>query len=467
MDRSNVLVSIARAAVFGGLVTTMVLGAACSAPADEEPGAAAVDPLTITGTANPTTSSWHTFPFTANVGDVISATLDWDNPAADLNVYLYDPTGKVVAYENSTTAKPSKTTTTAKLAGNWKVAVKCHDAQAKFTIDLTVTPAAPPAPVSRFAGDPGKGKMYLGAAVASQAATGLDPLEAELGGKKFGMIRLYYADSISWSNVDAHIARNRIPAVSFKNGARTIESIASGGQDAWIDGIGAEIKKRPTVPFYMTFFHEPEDNFATAAAATSFRAASRRIVTRWRAAGVKNFAYVSDYYMTNWSFTPASGRDWRWWYPDWKGTTAAGSSKDAPNIADFYTGASSVVDVIGFDVYNWWEPPQAATEWKSFQAHADWGVSRTKLLGKPYCVGEYGTMAFQSNGVFDATRTKGWLTDAYDYMLKNDFVCAMYWNNDHGEDGWDPRMEMQDPQKLRFAAMKDILGRAGTAVPKL
>ena len=82
--------------------------------------------------------------------------------------------------------------------------------------------------------------------------------------------------------------------------------------------------------------------------------ATRRIVSRWRAANVKNFTFVADYFMTSWTFA-GSGRDWRNWYPDWKGTTAAGSSKDSPNVADFYAGADSVVDVIGYDIYNWWK----------------------------------------------------------------------------------------------------------------
>jgi hypothetical protein len=308
--------------------------------------------------------------------------------------------------------------------------------------------------------------MYLGVATASQAPTAYDGLQAEMGGKTFGMTRLYYLDSVSWSNVDGHIAKGRIPAISFKNGSRSMTTIASGGEDAWIDSIGAAIKQRAPVPFYMTFYHEPEDNFPTAGEAATFRAASRRIVSRWRAAGVTNFTYVSDYYMTDWSFVAASGRDWRWWYPDWKGTTQAGSSKDAPNAADFYSGADSVVDVIGFDIYNWWTPADGTSGWKSFQAHADTALTRMNLLGKPYCVGELGTMAYQANGVFDASKTKAWITDAYQYMLQKNFVCAMYWNNDNDAgDGWDPRLENNDPQKLRFAAMADVLGRSTTVKP--
>ena len=457
---------VARAFGWFVLVGALASTAACEQADDagEEVASASESALTFTGNANATTRSWFTFPFTAQVGDVISATLDWANASADLNVYLYDPTGKVVAYENTTTAKPSRATTTAKLAGTWRVAVKCRSGSTTFDIQLDVTAPAAPA-TARFPGDPGRGKVYLGAAARSQAPDALDPLHANLNGQKFSMIRLYYTDSISWSNVDGHVARGRIPAVSFKNGSRSISSIASGGQDAWIDAIGAEIKRCAPVPFYMTFFHEPEDNFPSAAEGTTFRAASRRIVSRWRAAGVKNFTYVADYFMTNWTFTPASKRDWRSWYPDWKGTTQPGSSKDAPNIADFYTGADAVVDVIGLDVYNWWNPTKAADKWESFQQHSDWAVSRTKLLGKPYCVGEYGTMAFRSGSTYDATRTRGWFYDAYAYMLKNDFVCAMYWNNDHEEDAWDPRLETNDPQKLRFGALAEVMARSTTAKP--
>lgn len=411
--------------------------------------------LSFTGTSTPK-KTWFTFPFEAKVGDTIKASLDWDNANANLNVYLYSPEGVVVAYENSTTAKPSATSTVAKLGGTWKVAVKANGS-AKFAIQLDVIPAI------RFPGDPGAGKMYLGIATASQSATAYDSLESSLG-KKFGMTRLYYADSIGWSNVDAHLAKGRLPAVSFKNGSRSMANIASGAEDAWIDGIGAEIARRAPKPLFMTFYHEPEDNFPSSSAAATFRAASRRIVSRWRAAGVKNFTYVSDYYMTNWSFNALSGRDWRWWYPDWKGTTTAGSSKDAPNAADFYSGADSVVDVIGFDVYNWWAPDGSGA-WTTFKYQADFGTSRTKILGKPYCVGEMGTMAYASGGTYDAAKTKGWLTEAYGYMLENGFVCAMYWNNDHTQDAWDPRLERNDPQKLRIGALADIMGRPTTLLP--
>jgi hypothetical protein len=469
--------SLLRASAFVLCSSAIALAPACAAPdAEEEVAASSESGLTLSGSANDKSRSWHTFPFEAKSGDVITATLDWDNTRADLNVYLYNPAGTVVAYENSTTAKPSRATTTAQLSGTWKVGVKCSSGSAKFKIDLRVTSPAPeptPAPTptptptpttGRFAGDPGAGKLYLGVATASQSPDAYGGLEAELG-RKFGMTRLYYADAISWSNVDGHIARGRIPAVSFKNGSRTIANIASGAEDAWIDAMGAAIRQRAPVPFFMTFFHEPEDNFPTAAEATSFRAANRRIASRWRAAGVKNFTWVVDYYMTNWSFVAASGRDWRWWYPDWKGTTQAGSSKDAPSALDFYTGSESVADVIGLDVYNWWDPTKGTSGWQSFQTHADWATSRMDFLGKPYCVGELGTMAYQVGGVFDATRTKAWFSDAYQYMTTKNFVCAMYWNNDHSVDAWDPRLELNDPQKLRFGALADIMGRPATAMP--
>jgi hypothetical protein len=186
-------------------------------------------------------------------------------------------------------------------------------------------------------------------------------------------------------------------------------------------------------------------------------------VQRWHQTGVTNFTYVSDYYMTDWSFSAASGRDWRWWYPDWKGTTAAGSSKDSPNIADFYTGSSSVVDVIGFDIYNFWEIGQSVTKWRTFQSHADNALARVNLLGKPYAVGEWGTMAYQVNGVVDVAKSHAWIVDAYDYMISHNFVGAMYWNNDFSSTTWDCRLEDFDPGKVRFQAMSEVMKRSTTA----
>lgn len=428
----------------------------------------------FSGATNATNASWKTFDFPAEAGERIDARLDWDNAAADLNVYLYDPSGKVVAYENSTTAKPSVTSTTANATGTWRVALKCRSSSANFTVVVRRSPASspppppppepPPPPAPRFPGDPGPGKIVMGAAMANQTASTFDATNAAIG-RKFSASRLYYGSNINWGNVDSHIAAGRMPAVSFKNESRTLANIAAGREDAWIDAIGAQIKARAPVPFWMTFFHEPEDNYPTAPEATEFRAASRRIVQRWRQLGVTNFTYVADYFMTDWSFVAASGRDWRWWYPDWKGTTAAGSSKDAPNPADFYSGSSSVVDVIGLDVYNFWEIGMAESRWRSFQSHADQALSRMRGLQKPYAVGEWGSMAYQVNGVVDAARTRAWFIDAYDYMVSRNFVGAMYWNNDFDVSAWDCRLEFHDPGKVRLQAMNEIMGRATTVVP--
>jgi len=429
--------------------------------------------VNFSGSANATTSAWQTFSFPAEAGELIEATLDWVNTAANLNVYLYDPSGKVVAYENSATAKPSKASVTAALSGTWKVALKCASGSTDFSILVRRTPGAttpppppPPPPTGpRFPGDPGPGKMYMGAAMATQTASAFDPIDAQLGGPKFSASRLYFGSSIGWSTVDAHIAAGRMPVVSFKNESHALANIASGAEDAWIDSIGAQVKARAPVPFWMTFYHEPEDNHTTAESATEFRAASRHIVERWHQTGVNNFAYVADYFMTDWTFQSASGRDWRWWYPDWKGTTAAGSSKDSPNIADFYTGSSSLVNVIGFDIYNFWEIGMAETKWRTFKSHADMALSRVGLLGKPYAVGEWGTMAYQVNGVVDAAKTRTWIIEAYDYMVAHDFVGAMYWNNDFDSSAWDCRLETLDPGKVRFAAMGEVMKRTTTVKP--
>jgi hypothetical protein len=253
--------------------------------------------------------------------------------------------------------------------------------------------------------------------------------------------------------------------LSFKTGGRSIGSVANGGQDAWIDSIGAAIKARSPKPLFITFYHEPENDFVDAGSAAQLRAASRRIVQRWRASGVKNFTFVSTHFMTSWTFN-GSGRDWRWWYPDWKGTTRAGSSEANPDASDFYAGADSVVDVIGYDIYNWWEPGKTASHWTSFQSQADYALSRHRVLGKPKCVGEMGTMAYEVNGVIDEAKTRAYFNDAYAYMLANDFVCAQYWDN-HFTSTWDARLETHDPKGIRMDAFSALLSRATTLVPKL
>lgn len=74
---------------------------------------------------------------------------------------------------------------------------------------------------------------------------------------------------------------------------------------------------------YVTYFHEPEDNFTTAAQKSAYLASWHTYAPAIRAAGCKPTAILMK-----WSLNPKSGRNWRDWYP-------AGD-----------------LDVLAFDAYN-------------------------------------------------------------------------------------------------------------------
>ncbi len=81
--------------------------------------------------------------------------------------------------------------------------------------------------------------------------------------------------------------------------------------------------KPPTMKCYATYFHEPEDNFTTAAQKAAYLASWRSYAPVFRAAGC-----VPTLILMKWTLNPHSGTDWHDWYPQ-------GS-----------------VDVMGFDAYN-------------------------------------------------------------------------------------------------------------------
>ena len=98
----------------------------------------------FTGSADSAGVSWrnHTFPVDAPV--TIRATLDWANAGANLNLFLYNPSGTQVAMATSTTARPEVITYAAGVSGDWRLGVKAKSGASSYT--LTVEGAAPAQP---------------------------------------------------------------------------------------------------------------------------------------------------------------------------------------------------------------------------------------------------------------------------------------------------------------------------------
>jgi hypothetical protein len=162
--------------------------------------------------------------------------------------------------------------------------------------------------------------------------------------------------------------------ISFKpvraDGSRvTWTDIAAGRVDAEIDAQARKIRDFGA-PIYLAFHPEPEFSGTTSRFGThaDFRAAWRRVVTRYRAVGATNVRWVLT--LMAWTFEPGSGR----------------------NPADYYAGAS-YVDAIGVDGFNYYDCRAASpVGWKSFGQVFHRPYNWVTARGEPMLVAESGSV---------------------------------------------------------------------------
>ena len=98
---------------------------------------------TFTGSVSASGTSWAAHTFTVEQTGTISAVLDWDDPAANLNLLLYDPFGTLVAGAYSTSAKPESLSYAASVTGEWKLGVKAKRGAAVYNL-VVVYPGTTP-----------------------------------------------------------------------------------------------------------------------------------------------------------------------------------------------------------------------------------------------------------------------------------------------------------------------------------
>jgi hypothetical protein len=190
--------------------------------------------------------------------------------------------------------------------------------------------------------------------------------------------------------------------------AYTPAQIVNGAADAAIDASAATCIARAPHPIWLCYFHEPEDNFTTSAQATDYRAAYRRIVTRFRARGVTNVAW-QPIFQNPYTFG-SSGRDWRWWHADWNGS-------------GWYDDI--MMDLFGADTYN---PLPGATTNRGFAEMWDILRNKVELSGYPrwsYTMPEFG-MSYRATPTPDWV---AWCTEARDYAKAHNIKSFQYWDN--------------------------------------
>src|SRR5207244_7447945 len=93
----------------------------------------------------------------------LTITLDWTDSSANLNEFLYDPTGTQVASAATTNHKPEVITFQATTTGTWKVGVSAASGTSSYTVTVDQSPpAVAPTPPSYAAtvGGAGHAEMY-------------------------------------------------------------------------------------------------------------------------------------------------------------------------------------------------------------------------------------------------------------------------------------------------------------------
>jgi hypothetical protein len=123
-------------------------------PFEQPPAPRAEHEFASTACANQ--NSFQTFSFPVTVGDNIDVTLEWDNPNAQVNLFLRDENRSNMGGDSTFNGSPKTLATVAGSAGNWSAAVKVKQGCTDFVVLANATGGggiATPVPVSRWALD--------------------------------------------------------------------------------------------------------------------------------------------------------------------------------------------------------------------------------------------------------------------------------------------------------------------------
>jgi len=304
----------------------------------------------------------------------------------------------------------------------WQGGTEVPLAQGQVVVpDGYVPPDPDPEPgTPQYPGDPGAGNYYVGWALGPNGNLTVPAAQSNPGwpgDEKISIIHDYSNapnGRVHDGRLDQAISRGMIPSQSFKLIGYTPAQIVAGEADGDLDISAAHCNARAPHPIWLCYYHEPEDNFPTAGAAADYRAAYRYIVTRFRAAGVTNVAWM-PIYQCPWTFEGA-GRDWRWWHPDWNGG-------DGPSGWH----SDIMMDMLGLDIYN---PLPGGTTNRSFSGMLDAALNKLTQAGAPswdVAIPEFGMSKHAT--VPSPPDWAAWSTLARDHALANRVKSFTYWDN--------------------------------------
>jgi hypothetical protein len=213
--------------------------------------------------------------------------------------------------------------------------------------------------------------------------------------------------------------RNRLLYLNWKPATDlTWRQVANGGADARIDREAANIKATYPYKFFMTIWHEPENDVnatpGSGKTAADFAAMFRHTVQRMRAAGATNVVFVMNYMG----------------YSRWN---------NAPWFNQLYPG-DDVVDWIGWDPYasgaasGYWSGDFAKmvnrTDGQPFPGFYTWASSTHP--SKPLMLGEWGVTEDTSN---PAGKAKFFDSVARQISQFPNFKALFYFDTKHDQIG--------------------------------
>lgn len=97
------------------------------------------------GWVDAASTKWVQHSVQVTADGTITAVLDWDDPSANLNLGLRDPSGKWVQWAASLTAKPEQITYLGGTVGTWTLGVSAKSGAANYALEVSHSGEAPPA----------------------------------------------------------------------------------------------------------------------------------------------------------------------------------------------------------------------------------------------------------------------------------------------------------------------------------
>ncbi|NUP07037.1 MAG: hypothetical protein HOW73_13365 [Polyangiaceae bacterium] len=268
---------------------------------------------------NAAANAWIEYQVPVLADQPIQASLGWTTASANLNLFLYDPSGTLIDFANGTTEKPETVSAVAAVSGNYKVAIKAKTGSSNYTLTVGVgEQGEPPVPEHEYPGRPAKGTLYWGAGVGGNAS----PVSRHEtpAGHPLTVHRTFFqwnqrtSSMITMANDDS--AHGRLPWVSVK--PPSWAEMANGTHDAAIDQMLTALDAVDG-PVWLTIHHEPEGGGGVnapddPAGPAGHVAMNQRVRQRMSALGVDNVALAPI--LMSYTWNSVSGRNpEEWWAP--------------------------------------------------------------------------------------------------------------------------------------------------------